>query len=267
MRFAHSYKLFVKSSFFLRFTKFVLVGNFFFSILGLFGNLFRWGELSSHFRVQYFGIAVFCLFGFCLIQKWRWVIIAALCVALNAFIIFPRFSLIAHAQTSKPDMRLVLSNVYHDNKNYDGFLKLVGEENPDVLITQESSAGWRSALEALNNMYPYRTSALQADKDWILLFSKFPILENPENQKQNNFPPILATLQYKNQNFTLLSLHPSTPKSGKGLSSRNLQFDTLAAVAKNISTPKIIIGDFNSSTWSPYFSKLEKDTGLTSVRK
>ncbi len=242
------------------------LGNALFSLLGLFGAWQRYGELASHFRIQYFVIAFLFLPGFSWLRSWRWVIFSALFFALNAVIIFPHLSFSNHKKSEKYDFRLMLSNVYHGNKNYDGFLRLVRMENPDVLITQEASAGWREALQVLNSDYAYRTFAIQTEKDWILLFSKLPIVPEVEDKRRNQFPPILSTLEYKNKSITLFSLHPSTPKSGKGLSGRNLQFETLTAVSKSIAMPKIIMGDLNVSIWSPYFSKLENESGMTSVR-
>lgn len=253
-----------------KWAKFVMIvfwANTLASVLGLCGNLIRAGEMASHFRVQYLVVSITALAGFLTLRYWRWGVVASLLVVLNALIIIPQFYFTAHAQRAAPMIRLMLSNVYHGNKNYEGFLKLVRQENPDLLITQETSAGWREALQALNNEYPYRIYAVQTELDWIMLFSKLPIVESSESSKQNNFPPLLTTLQYQNKSITLFSLHPSTPKSGKGLAGRNLQFETLASVVKNIATPKIIIGDLNSSMWSPYFSKLENDSGLFSVRK
>ncbi|MBL8206698.1 MAG: endonuclease/exonuclease/phosphatase family protein [Blastocatellia bacterium] len=242
-----------------------LVGNLLFSVLGLLGKVHRFGELASHFRVQYFVVAVLCLLLVCCLRQWRWSVPAALCVLLNIALISPHVSLNAQAQNKETGLRILLTNVYHENKNYEAFFDLIRRERPDIIVTQETSSGWRDALKSLNTEYPYQCSGVQTDRDWIFLFSKLPLQNEPCNK--GGFPPLLATIVFQSKQISLLSLHPSTPKSGKGLRSRNQQFDAVTAIFQNYNTPKIVIGDLNSSIWSPYFSDLEQSSNLSSVRK
>lgn len=254
-----------RSAFWLKLTLIVLVANLCTSILGLLGKVHRFGELASHFRVQYFVIAAFCLLVVGYLRLWRWAILAALCLTLNGFIISPYLSFTAQAQNKDAGIRLLLANVYHGNQNYDAFFQLVRDESPNVIVTQETSAGWRNALQALNSEYPFRCYGVQTDRDWILLFSKLPLQSEACNN--GGFPPLLVTIEYQSRQISLLSLHPSTPKSGKGLRGRNQQFNAVTATLQTRNTPKIVIGDLNSSMWSPYFSDLERLSKLSSVRK
>ena len=65
-----------------------------FSLLGYLGR-FHWTlELANHFRLQYLWAAVWGLILLLLWRSWRWSLIAAMLVALNAFhvlpLVFPR---------------------------------------------------------------------------------------------------------------------------------------------------------------------------------
>jgi endonuclease/exonuclease/phosphatase (EEP) superfamily protein YafD len=51
-------------------------------------------------------------------------------------------------------VRIMAANVLGTNRNSAGFLKLVRENDPDILVTLESNAWWEERLSVLESAYP-----------------------------------------------------------------------------------------------------------------
>jgi endonuclease/exonuclease/phosphatase (EEP) superfamily protein YafD len=51
-------------------------------------------------------------------------------------------------------------------------------------------------------------------------------------------------------------VHPSAPISAENAAERNLQFSDITAYAQQSSVPVVVLGDFNSTPFTPYFQDL-----------
>jgi endonuclease/exonuclease/phosphatase (EEP) superfamily protein YafD len=78
----------------------------------------------------------------------------------HLFIIIP-FTLLCKNQvltSTNPlndnSIRVMMCNVYQDNTQYEGFVKLVQRIGPDVLLVVETNSRWAQALSALEADYP-----------------------------------------------------------------------------------------------------------------
>jgi endonuclease/exonuclease/phosphatase (EEP) superfamily protein YafD len=67
--------------------------------------------------------------------------------------------------------------------------------------------------------------------------------------------------------ISILALHPPTPVRTDKFNNRNQQFARAAALLKSTSGVRILIGDLNTTMWSPYFADLIRESGLRDVRK
>jgi endonuclease/exonuclease/phosphatase (EEP) superfamily protein YafD len=241
-----------------------------FSIVGCFGVYHQYGELASHFRLQYLVIACGCLVIFAFLKAWGWAAAALVCASANAMVVLPWVSL--HTFNRPPvtsrGFRLISSNVYLKNRNHKALIDFVREENPDALFIQEANDHWLAALKALDSSYPYSRAAPKSDRESLILLSRYKLEDIPfEYNHAVNFAQVLTSLSYRGKRISLVGIHPSTPVGDEGFEGRNHQFAVLADIARNLPQPTVVIGDFNSSMWSPYFSRFVQESGLVSARK
>ncbi|HYE73599.1 MAG TPA: endonuclease/exonuclease/phosphatase family protein, partial [Blastocatellia bacterium] len=247
-----------------------LVADVVFSIAGFFGLLHRYCELASHFRLQYLIAACLCVLFFAIFKAWRQVIVAMVCVVVNAWVVIPWLLLSAsdRVNPSQPDLRLMSANLLYRNWNHDALLELVKKENPDVLVVQEASEHWQEALKALDQIYPYTRFAQKSDRESLMLFSRYALADLPiKNESEADFGHLRVVLNFNGKTVSLIGLHPTTPVGDKDFRARNRQFTVVASMVRELSQPVVVIGDFNSTMWSPYFARFVEETKLVSARK
>lgn len=66
---------------------------------------------------------------------------------------------------------------------------------------------------------------------------------------------------------SVLSLHPPTPVRTDKFNNRNQQFTRAASLLRTTSGPRFLIGDLNTTMWSPYFADLLRESGLRDARR
>ncbi|HZS04888.1 MAG TPA: endonuclease/exonuclease/phosphatase family protein [Blastocatellia bacterium] len=249
------------------------VAALFFSVLGYFGTFHRYGELSSHFRVQYLIIAIGSSVGFACFRAWRWLIASVVCVLLNGAVVVPGHLLPMSVMSGRGagpkahNFRVLLSNVLYRNRNYRLVTDLVRTENPDVVILQEATSEWLEALKELSTSYPYSRREPE-NVGTIACFSRYP-LEDVDATITDRAKPwmIITKVNIGGKAVSLISIHPPPPVSRTGLPNRNEQFAVTAAIARLLPAPMMVVGDLNTSPWSPYFSRFISESGLVSTRK
>jgi endonuclease/exonuclease/phosphatase family metal-dependent hydrolase len=79
-------------------------------------------------------------------------------------------------------------------------------------------------------------------------------------------PCVLVRLKIRQNKISLLSIHPRAPIRSGHFKKRNDMLAWAADRMKELESPKICIGDLNSSPWSPYYQELQKQTQLLDVR-
>lgn len=233
------------------------------SLLGFAGSASHWLELTSHFRPHY--AAVLLLGGLQLAWKREWWRLAPVfvCFLVSAWSIAPWYMPTA-TPPSQPALRILLANVLTTNTEYQRLLELVELEQPDVLVLLETDARWLEALTPLETIYPSQLTVPRGDNFGIAVLSKLPILDLHIVDYGANVPSIVGTLTFNDQPVQLIATHPLAPIGAEYSELRNEQ---LTAVAKSSSGPTIVIGDLNTTMWSPHHARFEADSGLHNVRR
>jgi endonuclease/exonuclease/phosphatase (EEP) superfamily protein YafD len=240
---------------------------FILSIFGVAHNPRRF-ELASHFRVQYFWAAALCG-GWLFWRKNRaWAALAVSVMIFNGLFIAPSYTGGRPPDKAGTPLKVMLSNVMGGNRRYDLLLAQVNDERPDVLVIQECTPRWWRRLQMLKSEYPYSQAAVQFGGGGIAVFSRYP-LENGQVRKidDSTHPVITGRLNLNGTLIEFLALHTRTPTSPRGFLFRNHELAWAARYMREAAGPKIIIGDLNTSSFSPYFRDLERDSGMHSVRR
>lgn len=155
-------------------------------------------------------------------------------------------------------IRVMTYNLWIDNPKMDAIEQSIRQENPDLLFLSEVSQSMMEELRShLNYPHSYRTTGGNN-----ALFSRYPIL----GAKTDDFGVtakgrtlnLVAKLQIENDTVTLIGVHPPVPVLHKFFHIRNQQLDTLIQATRELDGKLIILGDFNTTPWSPYFQRLAR---------
>lgn len=219
-------------------------------------------ELASHFKLQYLVVSLLCILLLFSDRRKTWLFVALFCLSIQLIEILPWYfppSWMGNLETH--DLRILSSNVYARNRNYEKVLSLVKDEKPDIAVFQEVDTRWAPQLQALSSTFPF---TFQAPDD-LVIYSRFP-LNQPALFGSSIKPSIAANLTINHQDITLVVTHPSPPTPDL-FESRNQQLLEVEHYIQQQKSPVILVGDLNITMWSPYYRKLIQGTGLENARK
>lgn len=232
------------------------------TMFGFFGRLHWMLDMFSHFRVQLFQIGL-VLTGIALWRrknKQAAVLVAVAC--LNYVVVLP-FYFGKPSLVNGPTTRAMLMNINASNGNTEQVLTVIRIAAPDILLLEEVTPKWAHELSALSNSYPYHVDAHQEGCFGIMLLSKVPLSRTDVVLIGDaGVPSILATAHLPQGEISVIGTHPPPPVSANFSKHRNNQLAALPQFVREQKNPVLLIGDLNMSPWSPYFTRLLKDSGL-----
>ena len=142
---------------------------------------------------------------------------------------------------------------------------MVRDVDADVLVFQEVNDRWCEALLEIAGGYPYTVSRPPAQRIGIEVFSRFPIVHN-EYVSVAGRVTLHMRLDVNGTPVSLLCTHPPHPLTPSGFRLRNDQLADATRAASERTTPLVLMGDLNTTMWSPWFRRLVADTGLENAR-
>jgi endonuclease/exonuclease/phosphatase (EEP) superfamily protein YafD len=260
----------------LRFTLFrlpsaALVYLSFLTVATFLAKAHRYFELTAHFRLQYLVGSVIAVLIFAAWRAWRLTAVALVCVILNGVTVIPWYLPPATAvgRTTSTNLRLLLFNVLTSNTQYPGLINLVRAEKPDLLIVQEMNRRWMGNLNALRDDLPHSCVEPREDNFGIAVYSRIPFEESRVVRLlEIGLPSIQAKISVNGQSVSILTTHPLPPLgSQEAFSLRNAQLSEASKLMRQLAEPKVLIGDLNTTVWSPFYFQLVEESGLVDARK
>lgn len=239
------------------------------SIISSYFHQLRPFELISHFKKQYL-IASIVLLIFYSFRRKKFATVWFLVISIyNAsFIVpwyFPRLNI---AIKHKDELKILHSNVYSSNENYEKLVELINEKSPDLISLQEINKWWLNGIEEIKESYPYQIEIPRNDNFGIALYSKFPIETHAEiTENQLGVPTISAAIKVKGRELNFITTHPVPPVGNSYFKRRNAQLRFIAGYCLKLEKPTILIGDLNVSMWSQNYKKFEQHSKLINTRK
>lgn len=226
-------------------------------------------ELITHFRLQFVAGGLALLLFACLRRQPLAAAAALLIVAANGWPLVP-YVLPAglEAQAARADARLLMANVRVSNDDYRAALSLIEREDPDIVGLVEVDDAWIGGLTALDAAYPYSILYPADDAHGLALYSRLPIRELEASPYAEDGMPtaILVQAELPDGPALLILAHPKSPVSPGAAALRNRQLEGLAAfVRAEPGGRKILLGDLNTTPWSPYYARLEEESGLVNA--
>lgn len=236
------------------------------SLISLFGR-YPFVELTTHFRLQYVWVSIIFIGALCFFRSWKIVPLAVFTLIFNLYFVVPFYSKPEKILTEAHNVRFMLANVQGNNRNYVNLLEAVKANNPDVVVLQEVNPHWWNNIESLTLEYPHYKDVVRPGGSGLAFFSRYPI-ERAEvlTLDDSAHPALVCVIRIENTALSIFTLHPPTPMSAKKFNYRNGQFAQIAEMMRNTAEPKMLIGDLNTTMWSPYFTDLLSNSGLRDAR-
>ena len=225
--------------------------------LGALGRLAWWLELFSHFRLQY-ALALAACGGLLLVLRRPALALAALALALaNALPLAHYLLPVQEPDVAGPRVKAVLVNTWFRNGEHERLLDYVGAFGPDVAVFLEVTPEWGEALERLDTL-PYRSLAGE-----ILVASRQP-LAGLKAWPLGGGAAMALSFSYDAAGtpVTVIGAHASWPLGPGIATSRNLELADLAAIARAAPPPVLLLGDLNTTAYSPVFDSFLAASGL-----
>jgi endonuclease/exonuclease/phosphatase (EEP) superfamily protein YafD len=174
-------------------------------------------------------------------------------------------------------LRIVISNVLQDNRQFDRWRGVVAAEDAEVIVAAEVDRDWaREIAAAFGETHPYSLVQPQDNCYGMALFSRLPLRDpRVEFIVQSDIPSIHATLRLRDgTEICLHCLHPRppTPQEQQSSGPRDVE---LIVVGKRVrkqretgrTEPTIIVGDLNDVAWSRTTRLFQKLSGLLDPRR
>lgn len=253
--------------------KLLLAGLALLSAVGHFGGFYRLFELASHFRFQYLLLAVVLLALFAARRELRWAALGLGVVILNGYALMaPNMpgavaAVEARAGHAGVPVRLLLANLQFSNVSHEAFTRLVGDQQPDVIVAQEVTPAWAGVLAGLRQQFPASKLVPREGAFGIGILSRWPMREVAQlNLGHPRYPALLARIKTDGGELSLLAVHPPPPINETLFAARNDQLHRAAAVLRGLGSRSLLLGDLNTSPWSPFFSGLLQQSGFRNAR-
>jgi endonuclease/exonuclease/phosphatase (EEP) superfamily protein YafD len=159
---------------------------------------------------------------------------------------------------------LLQLNLYYGNKTPDKVLALIGKLDPDFITLNEITGNWKRRLKVLDKGYPYRYYCPESSHiGGNVIYSRY------EMTGERGYCHDYAALAYRNVKIgdkilTIGAVHLRWPWPASG----PRQVDNMKRQLNRLGPSALIVGDFNSTTWTwtlrrfAYYGGLQIITGI-----
>lgn len=235
-------------------------------------------ELLTHFQWQYFLAGVTGLILLLLLRRPRMSMIGVVAVLMPGLTLLPYSPLgrgvtarQAVADESHPTLRIMLANVLTHNRRVDDLLVQMTEFDPDIVVLQEIDRWWVEALEDTESAYPYRAVEPRADNFGLLVLSRIPMADvELFHGEAARLPSAVASFVLDGRPLRMATTHPLPPMGVRNQSSRDAQLRRVKAHLcreRELDDPLILIGDLNTTPWSPIYREVVSALHLRNARE
>lgn len=214
-------------------------------------------DIFSNFKLQYLVAAAILVFPsiFFLKKKLSALFLLMGCMAWNLYYIVPYYINSENLASGKK-VKITSINLLSSNSQADIVLEYLNQEDPDVLVLMEVTPNWLQKLSPIIDNYEFKEVLPRSDNFGIALLSKYTMESAIEYFGSKSKPSIVGNLKINGQNFSIIATHPVPPVSQQTFENRNNQFADFIKKRSQFSDNLIIVGDFNTSSFSSHFKPL-----------
>lgn len=192
----------------------------------------------------------------------RWAFAAVMAATLAAA---PAWNFIAPPRAAQPNgdkVSVLFHNAWMRNEDPARVIALARAASPDVIALIEVRRDWHAALEALDDLYPYRVMEPRYGETVIL--SKTPI--DPFDVPGAGASIVFADIERPSgKPLRIVVTHFTRPWPWDEPGAQRSQLTRFAAAWAANGKPDLVVGDFNGAPFSPPLQHFATQTGLRPV--
>ncbi len=235
--------------------------------LGFLGKLHWIADLFSHFKLIYiiyfFSVGFFLLLARSIKTGLLSILIALLLTAPLIQFYSPKPPISTSSDTT---LSIASINLLSSNSNYLEVLQYVTENDFDIVFLMELNHQWQIKFEDLKN-YQQAYFLPRSDNFGIGVISKIELDSVQVVDLSDAYlPSLLVSISKEGEKLSMLSTHPFPPIGRRFFESRNIQFENINRIVSTIESELILIGDLNSTSFSPNFKRLTRENDLIDTR-
>ncbi|MFW0776869.1 MAG: endonuclease/exonuclease/phosphatase family protein [Rickettsiales bacterium] len=238
-------------------------------ILCFFAHKHWIAELVIHFRLHLAVISLLFLVAF-LLKGLMWQSAAILLLA--CFFIWPVFSIYSSPAVSvgekKDTLRILQFNISYGNEHFlTRAIPWIIKQDADIVVLQEINAARAADLEALERRYPWSKIEVNIDRSAFgtAIFSRLAVdkYDYIDTGERWNHYAFLELRTNSGLPLSLYTIHPPPPVTPSFAKQRINELELMGRVIEQDPViHKVLVGDFNSTVFSPHFAALTTNTGL-----
>lgn len=228
-----------------------------------------WGfELATHFTAHWAVLLSLLATGWAIVQRWRWVLVAMVCLAWHVAQLAPLYVSGPIATPEGATRRLVVQNVFTSNQQAEAMLALAQREQPDVLVLIETNDRWVREMKSLGTDYPHTLHQPSRDNFGLSLYSRHPWMSaEVVRLGQAQLPSIVVIYDMPDGPLQILATHTLPPVSAEYSALRNDQLRAIGTYVAARGLPTMVVGDLNTTCWSPVFHDLLEQGNLRNSQR
>ncbi len=239
------------------------------TVAGFLGQVHWLLELASHFRLQ-LAVALIATASIAgAAGRRRLALMSAMPALVNAALVLlaARPDSPANVPAGAPRLRILSLNVHTANDRADLVIDVIRRTRPDVIVLMEVNAAWMAELAPLRSEYPFELSDPREDNFGVALLARErPTVSELTELGPAEVPSVWADLRLGTEPVRLLGTHPLPPVSAGYAAARNGQLAAVANWCALQPLPVVVVGDLNTTPYSPVFASLLRQGRLTSPR-
>lgn len=157
-------------------------------------------------------------------------------------------------QSGGEKIRLLVANVYQDNRDASRCLNLINTCDPDMILLVETDQWWCEAVTPIFSDYPHRIMIPLENTYGMVFLSRLELTRQEVRYLvDEQVPSIKLDLKTREGHaFRLYGLHPKPPVPGESDESteRDSEILIIGKESKLCKVPVIVAGDLNDVAWS-----------------
>lgn len=240
------------------------------SAASVFGRTVWIFELLTHFRLQYVIAGALLAVTLALYRRWIGAVVAVGLAAANAVPVLPYIDAPPRAASHRPDaaVRVMLVNLRHRFGDMDVTARLIRAEQPDIVLLTELLPAHLPALRALGDILPHRVGTPPRSIFDVVLMSRMAIASSRIRFPASRMFPVIEARLCREPGgaatcLTVIAMHAPRPEFRSGED----QIKTFTLVAERAAAVRdrrvVVMGDLNTTPYSPRFRDLARRGGLT----
>ena len=174
----------------------------------------------------------------------------------------PRINYASQQCTNTKEISIFYQNVYYLNQHHRDLERQIAELKPDIVALNEMTEAWRRDFN-ISKDYPYNVS-YRRSYSGMLIYSKYPIVAINHFWAGDSKPILHARIKIEqnSQPLNINLVHPSAPYRRYFVVQRNNFLNRIPYFLNKQNGPKILLGDFNTTPFSPILYKVAQQAKL-----